>query len=416
MSTKNGDNNHNRRLWLSPEDISKLTSCNNRRSNKRTGDEDEEEEDDDNSQTKATSRTTVDTYDTIFDHFSVKPKPKSLSFLLANTMVSVQEFVLTCLLLALHRAARLEELYYRRRYQQPNGIGDIENVGITEATSTVFEGGVFHTLIDGGIHSNRLLTSLGLIWLTLIVAVVKNRFANSKRYTIRHRFTDFLLMAILLRFLSAVLKTLTASYSSDTVYAWSIVSLFLHLTTCNYEYANGLCDNEEEEDDDDGNHDDDGDVSDNASTDNNCCDTAILLSSSRHIPDNYYCTHKNQERPTFKGGMMSLTSAFFATTLLASRLESNAAVYIFTCSSVILFALYPAARHLVAVKSRHVGKWIPMFVSGILTLALIILLEPTETLMVLMITSFLGIFVPIWKYHLQYYKTSLRGPWDIARV
>jgi len=59
---------------------------------------------------------------------------------------------------------------------------------------------------------------------------------------------------------------------------------------------------------------------------------------------------------------------------------------------------------------------VPMFVSGILTLALIILLEPTESVMVLMVTSFLGIFVPIWKYHLQYYKTSLRGPWDIARV
>ena len=28
------------------------------------------------------------------------------------------------------------------------------------------------------------------------------------------------------------------------------------------------------------------------------------------------------------------------------------------CSSVILFALYPAARHLVAVKAaEHVGKW-----------------------------------------------------------
>jgi len=229
-------------------------------------------------------------------------------------------------------------------------------------------------------------------------------------------------MAILLRFLSAVLKTLTASYSSDTVYALSIVSLFLHLATCNYDYANGLCEDNEEEEDDDGNHDndddddDDDDVCDNAITDNDCCDTAISVSSSRYIADSYYYTHKNQERPTFKGGMMSLTSAFFATTLLASRLESNAAVYIFTCSSVVLFALYPAARHLVAVKSRHVGKWIPVFVSGILTLALIILLEPTETLMVLIVTSFLGIFVPIWKYHLQFYKTSLRGPWDIAHV
>ena len=59
---------------------------------------------------------------------------------------------------------------------------------------------------------------------------------------------------------------------------------------------------------------------------------------------------------------------------------------------------------------------VPMFVSGILTLALSILLEPIETYMVLIVTSFIGIFAPIWKYHLQYYKVRLRGPWDIAHV
>jgi len=313
---------------------------------------------------------TDDTYDTIFQHFSSKPSPKSLSFHLYNTMVLVQEVVLTCFLLAGHRAARLEELDYIQRRAK----------GATT---------------DGGIHSIRLLTSLGLIWITLVVAVVQNRFANSKRYTIRHRITDFLLMAIILRFLSAVLKTLTASYSSDTVYALSTMSLFLHLLTCDYDYANGLKAND---------NDADGDNNDIN------CNTASRFNSG-------YYRNKNLERPTFEGGMISLTSAFFATTLLASRLESNAAVYIFVCSSVILFALYPAARHLVAVKAaRHVCKWVPMFVSGILTLALTILLEPGETLMILIVTAFIGIFVPIWKHHLQHHKIRLRGPWDIAHV
>ena len=334
--TMNSSNNNgntstsNRRLWLSPEDLSNLTSCNNnnnnnrRRSNKnvRTTKEDDEkkkkkEEDTALLITSAatTRKRSVDTYETIFNHFSLKPKPKSLILLLSNTMVFVQEFVLTCLLLAGHRAALLEELDYRRRLEQLDSSGSGSSSSRNPSVS---------------IHSSRLLTSLGLIWLTLIVAVVKNRFANSKRYTIRHRFTDFLLMAILLRFLSAVLKTLTASYSSDTVYVLSTISLFLHLVTCNYDYANGY------DDDDDNNVEDDEN------------DDTIIASNIRK---------KNQERPTFKGGMISLTSAFFATTLLASRLESNAAVYIFICSSVVLFALYPAARHLVAVKSRHVGKW-----------------------------------------------------------
>ena len=135
-------------------------------------------------------------------------------------------------------------------------------------------------------------------------------------------------MAILLRFLSSVLKTLTASYSSDTVYALSTMSLFLHLLTCDYDYANGLEDNEK---------DDNGQTESRSNSNLN--------------------KGKGLERPTFEGGMISLTSAFFATTLLASRLESNAAVYVFVCCSVILFALYPAARHLVAVRSRYVGKW-----------------------------------------------------------
>jgi phosphatidylinositol glycan class C protein len=320
-SSNSNTSNSNRRLWLSPEDLSNLTSCNNnnnynRRSNKnnRTTEDDEKEK-----KGATTRKRSVDTYETIFNHFSLKPKPKSLILLLSNTMVFVQEFVLTCLLLAGHRAALLEELDYRRRREQ---LGSSSGSGSGTSSPSV------------SIHSTRLLTSLGLIWLTLIVAVVKNRFANSKRYTIRHRFTDFLLMAILLRFLSAVLKTLTASYSSDTVYVLSTVSLFLHLVTCNYDYANGY-------DDDDNNN------VDNVDDDENNDDDAIIASNRK----------KNQERPTFKGGMISLTSAFFATTLLASRLESNAAVYIFICSSVVLFALYPAARHLVAVKSRHVGKW-----------------------------------------------------------
>lgn len=131
-----------------------------------------------------------------------------------------------------------------------------------------------------------------------------------------------------------VLKTLTASYSSDTVYALSTISLFLHLLTCDYDYANGLIGNEN-----------------NDRSDHSNCNTTSLSNGGHD-------RNKSIERPNFEGGMMSLTSAFFATTLLASRLESNVAVYIFVCSSVILFALYPAARHLVAVRAnQNVGKW-----------------------------------------------------------
>jgi phosphatidylinositol glycan class C protein len=133
-------------------------------------------------------------------------------------------------------------------------------------------------------------------------------------------------MAILLRFLSAVLKTLTASYSSDTVYALSIATLFLHLLACDYAYAGGWGGSSTE---DDFNGQESGTTKTKTTT--------------------------MMKRPLFKGGTMSLTSAFFATTLLASRLESNVGVYIFVCCSVVLFALYPAARHLVACKTHSLG-------------------------------------------------------------
>jgi hypothetical protein len=63
------------------------------------------------------------------------------------------------------------------------------------------------------------------------------------------------------------------------------------------------------------------------------------------------------KRPAFEGGTLSLTAAFFATTLLASRLDNNVTVYIFVSSSVVLFALYPAARNQVAINTRRAKRW-----------------------------------------------------------
>lgn len=188
----------NRRLWLSPDEYVELTrNASTSTTDKRTG----RNTKDDGVSTHAQNK---DSYDTIFDKFSSKPDPKSLSFYLSNTMVLVQEFVLTCFLLAGHRAARLEELDYIRRREVDNSS-------------------------DGGIQSIHLLTSLGLIWITLLVAVIQNRFANSKRYTIRHRFTDFLLMAILLRFLSSVSARLFVA-----VLRYDFTNIPLPSFTCRY--------------------------------------------------------------------------------------------------------------------------------------------------------------------------------------
>jgi phosphatidylinositol glycan class C protein len=323
--------NRKRKLWLSPEEFASISNING-------------------ATAKSESDESLDTYETLFQSFSSPSEPLSLSSFLWNTLPVGQEFVLTVILLAGHRIAMAE--------QTSNSIHSFS------------------------FQSDRLWIASALIWSTLIISVVQTRFATSQQYQLHHRATDFALMAVLLRFLSAVLKTLTASYSSDTVYALSIAALFLHLLACNYAYANGWSDHK---------------PGNNTNDDENNSETP-----------------KMPKRPIFKGGTLSLTSVFFATALLASRLQNNVTVYVFVCFSVILFALYPAARHLVAVQG---SAFTPVIITVILTGALMVLLESEKEMVGVAVTLFIILLlVPLWKHYLQRYKVALRGPWDIAHV
>jgi len=295
---------------------------------------------------KPTEEGRSDTYDAIFERFSSSPSRKSLRLLVFDSLVVGQEFVLTCLLLACHRAA----LSVEAKTEESTKINEIRQYEL-----------------------NRLLKSIVFVWLSFLLMIFHNESSYSRKSKVRHRLSDGIFMAIFLRFLAAVLKTLTASYSSDTVHALAISSLFLHLLACDYSYANGLCG-----------------------------DTASDGDSKR--------------RPTFQGGTMSLTAAFFATILLASRLESNGAVYIFICFSMTLFALYPAGRHQVAINTKESNRWVPLVITILLTLATLILLEPLEIVTVVITLVLLCVLVPFWNFLLQSSKISLRGPWDIAHV
>ncbi|KAG7372590.1 phosphatidylinositol N-acetylglucosaminyltransferase [Nitzschia inconspicua] len=352
-----------RRLWLSPEDLTNLSS-NHGTSTQSTHNND----------------SNYTTYDSLFQQFSSKPERQSLTKYLWKTLSVGQEFVLTCLLLAGHRAAMVEEdefllLLLQQQQQQQQQYSQSHSD---------------EEIVSFPVQSHRLWNSLAMVWSTLFISVLHTRFATSQQYRFQHRLTDFALMAILLRLLSAVLKTLTASYSSDTVYALSIGTSFLHLLACNYSYANGW--NDEDDDDDD------------EKTNNK--ETTTELTSGDRL--------KKSKRPLFKGGTISLTSIFFATALLASRLQHNITVYIFVCFSVVLFALYPAARHLVAASN---STFVPVSITGILTVALLLLLEDRIEIALVVTTLFLIVFVvPLWKHHLQQHKVLLRGPWDIAHV
>ena len=133
---------------------------------------------------------------------------------------------------------------------------------------------------------------------------------GSRRKKAMVRMTDAILLAAILRLSSGIIHTLTASYSSDTVYALSVSGMIIHLLTCDYKYANGIS----------------SDAGENVST----------LHTFAH------------PRPAFLGGTVSLNALFFSTSLLVSRIESNATSYAFVSLVVTLFAFYPATRHNIA--------------------------------------------------------------------
>lgn len=225
-----------------------------------------------------------ETYDQLFQRCSVLPEKKSVLFFISQSVVVGQECILTCLFLAVHRDAS----QYFAEY-------DIDALAL------------------------RLQPSLVLVWFALFLVILNNRPSSadaslSRKTKVKHRTTDGIFMAVFLRFFAVVLKTLTASYSSDTVHALAIASFAMHLLACDYDYANGF--GEESE-------------------------TMI----------------DRTKRPPFRGGTLSLTAAFFGTTLLASRLQSNLVVFVFISSSVVLFALYPAARYQVAINTSTRYRW-----------------------------------------------------------
>lgn len=141
----------------------------------------------------------------------------------------------------------------------------------------------------------------------ILFSILKCRETNSPSPEMMKAWAkDAILRPAILSLLAAGLKALTASYSSDTVHALALGGMVVHLLCCDYSYANGL------------------------------------IVSAHSTPGNYH-----GQRGTF-----SLNAALFSTTLLASRLSSNSAVYLFTSASVMVFVFYPAARHSIS-KQPH---------------------------------------------------------------
>lgn len=194
------------------------------------------------------------------------------------------------------------------------------------------------------------------------------------------RLSDGILLAVILRAISGLLRSLTASYSTDTVYALAITGMTVHLLACDYKFANGF------ENGDNG--------------------------------DTHTLTRTHHPRPKFLGGTISLNAAFFATVLLISRIKSNATSYAFVSSVVTLFAFYPTSRHDIA---RHFPNrlWFsPCFViTALLSIsAWLLLVSSAEKCMFAGLQLFLFVLSPCLQWWLQRYKKIITGNWDIAHI
>lgn len=213
------------------------------------------------------------------------PPQRTLVELMSRSLVVGQEVALAAILLAVHREIVIREDVHEQ---------------------VEFEFG------------ERSYLAMQIVYVTLFIIVYYSRQSANRVHQQRERgkkaivrLSDGILLAVLLRFISGVLRTLTASYSSDTVYALSIFGMAIHLLACDYKYANGVA----LEDADD---------------------------------PSYANISPLHPRPAFLGGTVSLNAAFFSTVLLVSRIKSNATSYALVSSVVTLFAFYPASRHNIA--------------------------------------------------------------------
>jgi hypothetical protein len=192
-------------------------------------------------------------------------------------------------------------------------------------------------------------------------APYKSSFYYHYYCKVAYRLIDASIVAGMVRYIAALLRHLTISYSTDTVERLAILALFVHVLCCDYTYANGY-----------------DPAMYRRRTKSNQSQAPQLPTSQqqdRRISDrlqvypswNSTTLWLLNVTSTFRGGTISLNAAFFATIVLVSRFDltntttasssgSNTgtnstinATFLFISLAVILFAFYPVTRHTISM-------------------------------------------------------------------
>jgi len=310
-----------------------------------------------------------------------KPPHRSLVELINSALVVGQEVSLTVILLAVHRQIVTYE----------EGAGKMSDQNVLEYI--VQKSSIAMLLVYASMFIIAYYNQRGL---SADTEDVNSAYSDKDKETSQHnqkkskkghrrrkaivRLSDGILLAVILRVISGLLRSLTASYSTDTLYALAVTGVAVHLLACDYKFANGY-------------EKDDG--------------SATPSITRTHHP-----------RPKFLGGTVSLNAAFFATVLLISRIKSNATSYAFVSSVVTLFAFYPTSRHEIA---RHFPNCLwssPCFVitAALTVSAWLLLVSTAERCVFAGLQLFLLLLSPCLQWWLQRYKKIITGKWDIAHI
>ena len=196
----------------------------------------------------------------------------------------------------------------------------------------------------------------------------------------------FLLFAMGLRVLSPVLRTLTLSYSDDTIRALALALLGVHLLFHEYHAPATAT-------------------------------TAAAASSSSSSSSPTTDQQQQHQQPELHHGTVALNAAVLAAVLLASRLPSNEAVFALTLLAVELFAFFPLARHHVRRHSTaaHVALTLALVVAtgGLLLHATGL---PALAALYGLTVAFVTLACPVWLRGIYARKNTIQGPWDVATV
>ncbi|XP_064396186.1 phosphatidylinositol N-acetylglucosaminyltransferase subunit C-like [Halichondria panicea] len=214
--------------------------------------------------------------------------------------------------------------------------------------------GVYWYIQEGWLYpltlftSSTALTALGYILTTPLTTI------TGASGVVRDQFVPSLLFVLFLAGVSPILRTLTESISTDTIWAMTVGMMATHLVFHNYGSEDGR--------------------------------------ASRAI---------------------SLNAAIFGSVCLASRLPSALGAFVVVMFAVQLFALVPQLR----ARGRVMTPYCTIFLLGLLmgiSLPVIISISIPAAVLYLLSVSTVNILCPLWLHRLQHLKNTIHGPWDEA--